>query len=40
MDIIKTVYVDSRCKASDFISNSDSEFEMKEGLDLPGNTVC
>ena len=40
MDKIKKVYVDSRYKTSNSISNSDFKFELKETLDLPDNTVC
>ena len=40
MERIKKVYVDSRYKASNSISNSDFKFELKETLDLPDNTVC
>ena len=40
MDKVKKVYTDSRYKTSDTISNSHFKFEIKEGLDLPDNTVC
>ena len=40
MDKVKKVYIDSRYKASDAVSNSKYKFDIKEGLDLPGNTVC
>ena len=40
MDKIKKVYVDSRYKTSDSVSNSDFKVELKEALDLPENTVC
>ena len=40
MDNIKKVYVDSRYKTNDSVSNSQFKFELKEGLDLPDNTVC
>ena len=40
MDKTKEVYIDSRFKTSDPICNSDFTFEVKEGLDLPYNTVC
>ena len=40
MDKIKKAYIDPRYKTSDSISNSDFKFEIKEALDLPGNTVC
>ena len=40
MDNIKTVYIDSRYKTSDSISNSGFKFEIKEARDLPENTVC
>ena len=32
--------VDSRYKTDASVSNSQFKFELKEGLDLPGNTVC
>ena len=34
------MYVDSRYKSNDSVSNSDFKFEVKEALDLPDNTVC
>ena len=34
------MYVDSRYKSNDSVSNSDFKFEFKEALDLPGYTVC
>jgi len=40
MDKIKKVYIDSRYKTNDSVSNSDFKFELKEALDLPDNTVC
>ena len=40
MDKIKKVYVDSRYKANDSISNSGFKFELQEALDLPDNAVC
>ena len=40
MDKIKKVYIDSRYKTNDSVSNSDFKFELKETLDLPDNTVC
>ena len=40
MDKIKKVYIDSRYKTNDSVSNSDFKFEIKEALDLPDNTVC
>ena len=40
MDKIKKVYIDSRYKTSDSISNSDFKFELKEQIDIPDNTVC
>ena len=40
MDKIKKVYVDSRYKTSDSVSNSDFKFELKEQIDVPDNTVC
>ena len=39
MDNIKKVYIDSRYKTSDSVSNSGLKSEIKEGLDLPDNTV-
>ena len=40
MDKIKKIYVDSRYKTSDSVSNSDFKFELKEPIDVPDNTVC
>ena len=40
MDKIKKVYIDTRYKTSDSISNSDFKFELKEALDLRENTAC
>ena len=40
MDEIKKMYIDSRYKSNDSVSNSDFKFELKEALDLPDNTVC
>ena len=40
MDEIKKVYVDSRFRTTDSLSDSDFKFELKEALDLPDNTVC
>ena len=40
MDKIKKIYVDSRYKTSDSVSNSDFKFELKEQIDVPDNTVC
>ena len=40
MDKNKKVYVDSRYKTSDGVSNSDFKFEINEALDLPDNTYC
>ena len=40
MDKIKKVYIDSRYKTSDSISNGGFKFKIKEALDLPDNTVC
>ena len=34
------IYIDSLYKTSDSVSNSDFKFEIKEGVDLPGNTIC
>ena len=39
MDTIKKVYIDSRYKISDSISNSEFKFEIKT-LDSGGNAVC
>ena len=40
MDKIKKVYVDSRFKTNDSVSNSDFKYELKEQIELPDNTVC
>ena len=40
MDSVKKVYVDSRFRTDDSLSNSDFNFELKESLNLPDNTVC
>ena len=40
MDKNKKVYIDSRYKSSDSVSNSDFKFEINEALDLPDNTYC
>ena len=40
MDKIKKVYIDSRYKTNDSISNSGSKFELQRELDLPDNTMC
>ena len=40
MDNNKKVYVDSRYKTSDSVSNSDFKLEINEALDLPDNTYC
>ena len=40
MDKIKKVYIDSRYKTSDSISNSDFKFELQEQFEVPDNTVC
>ena len=40
MDKVKKVYIDSRYKSNDSVSNSDFKFELKESLELPDNTVC
>ena len=40
MDKLKKVYIESRCKTSDSISNSNFKFEIKWALDLLENTVC
>ena len=34
------MYVDSRVRTRDSISDSDFKLEIKEALDLPDNTVC
>ena len=39
MDQSKKVYIDSRCKTNDSISNSDLKFELQGELYLPGNSV-
>ena len=40
MGKITKVYIDSRYKTTDSVSNNDFKFELKEALDLPDNTVC
>ena len=40
MDKIKKVYIDSRYKTNDSVSNRDFKFELTEALDLGGNAVC
>ena len=40
MDKSYQVYVDSRCKTNDSVSNSDFKFESEESFDLHDNTVC
>ena len=40
MDKIKKIYVDSRFKTNDSVSNSDFKYELKEQIELPDNTVC
>ena len=40
MDKIKKVYIDSRYKTNDSVSNSDFKFELKEQIEVPDNTVC
>ena len=37
MDKNKKVYIDSRYKSSDSVSNSDFKLEINEALDLPPN---
>ena len=37
---IKKVYIDSRFKTKDSISNSDFKFQLTETVDLPHNCVC
>ena len=34
------MYVDSRFRTFDSVSDSDSKMELKESLDLPDNTIC
>ena len=40
MDKVKKVYVDSRYRTNDSVSNSGYKFELNQALDLPDNTVC
>ena len=40
MDKIKKAYADSRFRTRDTNSDSGFKSELKEPLDLPGNTVC
>ena len=40
MNKIKKIYIDSRSKTSDNVSNNNFKFEIKEAIDLPSNTVC
>ena len=40
MDKIKKVYVDSRYKNRDSVSNNGFKSESKEALDSPDNAVC
>ena len=40
MDKNKKVYIDSRYKTSDSVSNSYFKFESKESLDLGENAAC
>lgn len=40
MDKVRKVYVDSRFRTKDSVSNSDFKVELKEAIDLPENTVC
>ena len=40
MDKVKKMYVDSRFRTNDSVSNSDFKFESKASLELPDNTVC
>ena len=40
MDSTRKAYADSRFRARDFNSDSDFKFDLKEPLDLPGDTVC
>ena len=37
---IKKVYIDSRFKTKDSVSNSHFKYELVESLQLPDNTVC
>ena len=39
MDKIKKVYIDSRYKAKEYVSNSGFKYEIKEHLALPDNTI-
>ena len=40
MDKVRKVYVDSRFRTKDSVSNSGFKIELKEAIDLPENTVC
>jgi len=40
MDKVKKVYIDSRFRTNDSVSNSDFKFELIEALVLGDNTVC
>ena len=37
---VKKIYVDSRMKTKDSVSDSDFKFELKQSLTLPRNAVC
>ena len=40
MDKTIKVYIDSRFKTNDSVSNSDFKFELKEQIEIPDDTVC
>ena len=40
MEKVEQVYIDSRYKTKESVSNSGFKFEMKESLDLHEHTVC
>ena len=40
MDKVKKVFVDSRCRTNDSVSNSEFKSGLNQALDLPDNTVC
>ena len=40
MDKIQKVYIDSRYKTNDSVSNNGFKFEIKEALDLGAHAVC
>ena len=37
---LKEIYIDSRYKTYDSVSNSNCKFEIREGIDLPDNRIC